>query len=47
MDIHDFLITLKQKKEENDISIEDYKYTNKDLFQICNGTNALARNAFG
>jgi len=30
MNIHDFLMILKQMKEENDISKEDYENTNKD-----------------
>lgn len=30
MNIHDFLMILKQMEEENDISKEDYENTNKD-----------------
>ena len=47
MNIHYFLFDFKQKKKENDISKEDYENTNKDWVQILNGTNDLAKNAFG
>jgi len=47
MDIHDFLFAFKQKKKENDISLEDYENTNKDWAQILNGANGLVKIAFG